>query len=184
MKHRTRRVLPLMMGPFLLLLGWGCNGDPFGPDPVCSGGSDPIIVTFEDSRLEAAVRSALSVAPGEDLTCPLVSELTALDASSSGIVSLRGLENFTNLETLNFFNNSIKDIRPLSRLERLESLNLSFNRDFSDVEPLLVNTGFGEGDLLYLGFSDVSCEDYLALEDKGVAVNPTANSCRRSSGSY
>ena len=171
----NRRTSQLTMGLILLLLGWGCSENPVGPDPVCGGQSGSTIVTFEDANLEAAIRSALSVGPQEGLTCALTSELTVLDAASAEIMSLLGVENLTNLETLSLPFNSITDISALRELTSLEFLNFSFNSDLSDIQPLLDNAGLGAGDLVHLGFTNVSCPDFRALRAKGVTVGPTGH---------
>ena len=55
-----------------------------GPDELCSDYHDSAIATFADADLAAAVGAALSVSEREDLTCGLVSGLTALSASGPG----------------------------------------------------------------------------------------------------
>ena len=70
------------------------------PNELCSDYPDSAIATFEDANLEAAIRTALSVGAQEDLTCGLISGLTALDASTLGITSLVGIQNLTGLTTL------------------------------------------------------------------------------------
>ena len=47
------------------------------PSELCSDYPDHAIATFEDATLEAAIRAALSVSAQDDLTCGLVSGLTA-----------------------------------------------------------------------------------------------------------
>jgi Leucine-rich repeat (LRR) protein len=187
----NRPALRLLIG--LLLLPLGC-GSPTGPQrsEFCRAQGDDGIVTFEDANLEAAVRAELSVGAQEDLTCGLVSGLTLLRAFSAGIESLVGIQNFTSLRSLFLESNSISDISALSGLTGLEGLSLSGNSitdvgalrgltdlrgidldnnpDLTDIQPLLDNTGFGAGDHVLLGGTNVSCADVAALEAKGVEV--------------
>ena len=128
----NRCVLRLIFACVLLPLGCG---DPTGPRPseLCSDHPDAAIATFEDANLEAAIRAALSVGAQEDLTCGLVSGLTALTAwgppkgPSDWIVSLLGIQNLTSLTFLDLASNSITDISVLSGLTSLTSLNLIEN---------------------------------------------------------
>jgi len=124
----NRRFLPLIIGSLLLPLGWGCNDDPTGPtDPFCSSQPASAIVTFEDALLEAAIRGALGIGTGEDLTCHLISGLTVLNAHNIGIERLVGIQNLTNLTLLNLRLNNITDISVLSGLTNLDFLDLQHN---------------------------------------------------------
>ena len=129
------------------------------------------VATFEDTNLEAAIRSALSVGAREDLTCDLVSGLARLSAGEAGIESLVGIQNLTSLTDLRLFNNSITDISALSGLTGLSELYLENNPDVTDIQPLLDNTGLGADDLVLLQGTNVSCTDEVAaLRAKGVLV--------------
>ena len=120
------RALPLLMGLLLLPMGCGGNDDPTGPNELsCNPAS--AIVTFPDANLEAAIRDALSVGAQVELTCGLVSGLTALGADGAGITSLVGIQNLTGLTVLALRNNSITDISALSGLTSLTSLSLDGN---------------------------------------------------------
>ncbi len=196
----NRRVLLLIIGSLLLPLGCGDNDEPtdppvplvLEPSELCSDHSDAAIATFEDANLEAAIRAALSVGAQEDLTCGLISGLTELDAASSGITSLVGIQNLTNLMFLSLHNNSISDIGALSGLTSLTFLllgsnsisdigalsgltsltilDLTNNPNLTNIQPLLDNTGLGAGDQVFLLSTNVSCTDVVALQDKYVSV--------------
>ncbi len=196
---RARRPLGnlrLIIGSVLLLLGWGCNGDPTGPgptvEPFCSDQPDSAIVAFEDANLEAAIRAELSIGPQDDLTCGLVSGLTTLEAFSAGIESLVGIQDLTNLTFLNLNNNSITHIGPLRWLTNLKTLSLinnsitdisalsgltsltlvvlSSNSNLSNIQPLLDNPGLRAHTTVFLTGTDVSCSDVALLKANGVSV--------------
>ena len=163
------------------------------PGDLCSGQVDAAVATFEDARLEAAIRARLSVDAERDLTCSLVSALTDLTALNSGIESLLGMQNLTglaNLElnansitdigplsgltsltTLGLVNNSITDISALRELTNLSDLRLQSNPDLRNIQPLLENTGFGAGDRLGVGSTGVSCADLTVLAANLVDVD-------------
>ena len=89
--------------------------------------SDPTVVTFTDSSLEAAVRSAL-VQPTGDLLSIDLGFVSTLDASNKGITSLSGIENMTSLTELLLDDNSISDLAPLGNLTGLTKLHLARNQ--------------------------------------------------------
>ena len=163
------------------------------PGELCSDQVGAAIATFEDANLEAAVRAALSVSAQEDLTCGLVSGLTALTAENSGIESLEGIQNLTGLTNLELNANSITDISPLSRLASLTTVglvnnsitNVSALRDLTNltdvrlqsnpdlriIQPLLDNAALGAGDRIGLGSTDVRCVDLTVLAANLVNVD-------------
>jgi internalin A len=81
-------------------------------------------ILFTDVNLEAAVRNELHIDGGTPITCDLARSLNSLDASSRSITSLKGLELFSNLQTLQLEGNSISDITPLAALTNLKFLSL------------------------------------------------------------
>ncbi len=105
------------------------------PNELCSDRPDGAIATFEDARLEAAIRAALSVGAQDDLTCGQVSRLTRLDASFAAIGSLVGIQNLTRLTFLYLWGTSPTDISPLSGLTSLTILSLSAN-SITDISAL------------------------------------------------
>lgn len=70
----------------------------------------------------------------EDLTCGVVSGLTALNASHAGITSGVGIQNLTGLTSLSLRYNSITAISPLTGLTGLTRLDLDGN-SISDIGP-------------------------------------------------
>jgi hypothetical protein len=94
------------------------------PTDLCSDYPASAIATFEDAKLELAVRAALSVGAQDDLTCGLVGTVTQLAGDNAGIVSLVGIQNLTNLVWLWLPNNSITDVTALSGLTTLATLNV------------------------------------------------------------
>lgn len=106
-----------------------------------------------------------------DLT-PL-SNLTALEElrlagnSFTDISPLRGLNS---LQYLELTGNDITDITPLSGLTNLIGLDLRFNPDLRNIEALIENPGIGEGVVVELRHTDVSCADQALLAEKGVEV--------------
>ena len=181
-----------MLLPTLLLVSLSAGeAQVLQPSQLCSDHLDAAIATFEDANLEVRVRAALSAGEQDDLTCGLISGLTALDAQNAGIASLVGIRNltsltelrlrdnsitdisavrgFTSLTELSLNNNSITDISAVSGLTSLTQLWLGSN-PISDIQSLLGNTGLGAGDTVDLRYTDVSCPDVAALEAKGVTV--------------
>ncbi len=129
-------------------------------------------VTFDDANLEAAVRSALSKPTGDIMVSDLAG-LTSLDASSSGIADISGLEYCTALTDLDLSDNLVTDISPLQSCTALITLDLTDNQ-VSDIEALVVNTGLGVGSTVTLTgnqLESADLTDILALTARGVTVN-------------
>ncbi len=97
---KTRGVTSVLLMTLVLGGSSTVGAQVLQPNQLCSDHPDAAIATFEDANLEAGVRSALSVGAQQDLTCGLVSRLTALDAESAGIRSLVGIQNLTSLTDL------------------------------------------------------------------------------------
>ena len=153
------------------------------PTELCRDHADASIVTFEDALLEARVRESLRLDEQDDLTCDLVSDLTALNVRPAGIESLAGIQNLSGLTSLyvrgtsitdvsalsglerltylNLNRNSITDISALSELTALTELRLSSNPGFSNIEPLLDHR---EIDSVSLLDTRVSCANVARLQ--------------------
>lgn len=125
------------------------------PDQSCRDYPFYAVPTFEDSALEAAVRVELNLAPEENLTCAVLSQMTDLTAWSAGITSLVGLHNAERLIRLSLKSNSVSNIGPVSQLASLQVLDLQSNpvADISSVGGLLNLTRL---DVQGGTFSDVS----------------------------
>lgn len=130
-------------------------------DGIPDADSTPTYVTFADSSLERAVRTALGAQVGGDptlsLTDPAVpplrvtdlASLTRLRAVGRDIRNLDGLQHATALNTLYMSGNDrLEDVSPLSSLTSLDTLFLNRNDRLEDVSPLSSLTS-----LRYLGLS-------------------------------
>jgi len=105
------------------------------PTDLCSDYPGTAIAAFEDANLESKVRVSLGIGAMDDLTCDLVSGLTILNATSSGVGSLVGSQNLTSLITAELGLNSITDISPLSELTSLTTAYL-WSNSITDISPL------------------------------------------------
>lgn len=124
------------------------------------------IVTFADPALEAMVRGSMGKPEGDIPLSEaqavkrmnLSNELQHYHISAEPLIKdLSGLENFTNLESLDLSDHAITDISPLQELTKLTSLSLAGN-PISDISPLARMTNLK---LLILSGSQAS--DYSAL---------------------
>ena len=95
-----------------------------------------IEVFIPDTKLRAAVRSALNLTEGDPLTEELMRGLTTLSANARGIRNLAGLEYAPGLTTLSLGSNRIDDLRPLKDLRNLKELILWKNNTIDDLRPL------------------------------------------------
>ncbi len=119
------------------------------PVPTQTTPPDVDTVTFQDSNLEAVIRTAISVASG-DITPTDLEGLTTLDASGQEIEFLNGIE----------------------YCSALTSLDLSDN-DIEEILPLVQNAGLGTGDSVLLGYNPLNsaATGYISqLTDRGVNV--------------
>ena len=79
-----------------------------------------------DPALRVCVTQAIS-----DQRISRPQDLELLNCAYAGITQLDGLERFTKLETVNFANNKLLDIRPLMFFGDLKRLDLRGNRGLS-----------------------------------------------------
>lgn len=182
-----------MVVPLALVLAMPSPGEAqasvLHPTELCRDHADASIVTFEDALLEARVRESLRLDEQDDLTCDLVSDLTALNVRPAGIESLAGIQNLsgltslyvrgtsitdisalsglTRLTKLGLSGNSITDVSALSELTALTELRLSSNPGFSNIEPLLDHR---EIDSVSLLDTRVSCANVARLQSNGLFV--------------
>ena len=118
------------------------------------------IVVFNNTALEAAVRSALRISTGYPVLISEITDLTSLTATNKQIDDLTGLEQATALTRLDLGDNEeIADLQPLQNLTRLARLDLADNR-IVDVSPLRNLTS-----LTYLDLDDNEIEDVSALSN-------------------
>lgn len=125
--------------------GIGDNAD----DDVQAPGARSLI---RDLALLRIVEAALGKEPDSPITAEDLAGITELDASSSGIQDLTGLEWATGVERLRLAGNRISDLSPLSELEGLRYLYLEDN-EVTDLAPL---SGLSKLYLLRLSGNPVS----------------------------
>jgi internalin A len=122
-------------------------------------------VKFSDPVLEAMIRATMGKPTG-DISAAEAQAVTSLNLSldwqeslSDGmkITNLGGLENFTNLDSLNLSAHAIIDISALRGLTKLRALSLEGN-PLADISPLAGLTGLR---LLFL--SNCAAQDYTPL---------------------
>ncbi|WP_020210512.1 hypothetical protein [Gilvimarinus chinensis] len=109
-----------------------------------------------DSNLQACIEQAVV-----DRKVTSVSQLTQLQCSHAGIVSLAGLERYFAITELDLADNKIRDARPLGRLGKLTLLHIENNR-ISDSAPLLQLIKLTDVNLE--GNQKVNCQDLLQLQ--------------------
>ena len=114
-------------------------------------------VKISDPNLERAIREEMGLPFGTPITRLLMSQLTALKAVHKQIVDLTGLEQATNLRSLDLAANEIRDITPLTGLTHLEVLELRDN-PITDLTPLANLTN-----LTYINLAGVRPSDITAL---------------------
>ncbi|MDE2724457.1 MAG: leucine-rich repeat domain-containing protein [Gemmatimonadota bacterium] len=136
-------------GDFLLF------SSSFGKEVSTSGDGSTGIVTIPDANLRAAIEIALGKTRGASITRADMVSLTSLEASTSDIRDLTGLEFATGLTSLNLSENIIPDLTPLSGLTNLSVLILSYN-SISDLTPLSSLTNLTTLILSYNTITDIS----------------------------
>ena len=108
-------------------------------------------VNIPDTNLRAAIEKALKKGAGATIAPAEMETLTSLVAENANISVLTGLEDATNLTSLNLANNSI-----------------------ADISPLVANTGLGNGDRVDVNgnpLSTASINTHIpTLQSRGVTV--------------
>lgn len=79
------------------------------------------VVNIKDKRLLSAINQQLNKTG--NITVGDMRKITSL--SASGVSDLAGLEEATNLESLNLEYNEVRDLRPLAKLKNLKTLNVN-----------------------------------------------------------
>ena len=141
----------------LALTGCGSESDkPSGPEtPIVDGATT---LAFADSALQVAVDEAEASTSGA---------LVALSANGRGIVDLDGIEELTQLETLDLAHNAIRDLSPLAELRQLRFLDLAHNA-VQDLAAILELDSLHSVDLLGNPLSGAAAAAQLAaLRDRG-----------------
>ena len=119
------------------------------------GGREETPVAIPEANLRVAIATALGKARDASITRAEMASLIYLEASSSDISDLTGLEFATGLISLNLSYNIIVDITPLSGLTKLTSLDLS-NNIIVDITPLSGLTNLTSLDLSVNAITDIS----------------------------
>ncbi len=111
--------------------------------------TNPTTIAFEDKNLYDAIKKQLSakkinyngndVEKNIEVSTKDIEKIEELDISTSSISNLSGLENFTNLTTLNSSKNTIKVASPLKQLTKLENLNMSENSINTEILSTISN---------------------------------------------
>ena len=126
-----------------------------------------------DANLRAAVRAALGIETNTCVTIDAMKDLTTLNASRLGIVSLAGLEYAINLESLSIRNNRISDLTPLANLTNLTYLSIDGNIIITDISPLANLLSLKRLEASQNRIRDISVLSGLVnLEYLRLAVNP------------
>lgn len=94
-------------------------------------------ITFADEKLEKAIRDSFEypVIHIQKSDLESIKDLDAHGDTGYMITNLDGIEQLSNIETLNLKSNKIEDISHLKSLTNLESLNLAYN-DIQDISAL------------------------------------------------
>jgi Leucine-rich repeat (LRR) protein len=117
--------------------------------------ADAFVVTFADSLLEQAVRTALMVADTVSLLHLDLETITTLDVASDSVADLSGLEYLRGLTELDLRDNAFTSISPLSSLKQLQVLDLSDNA-VGSFTPLAGATALRDLRLTNTGMTSVS----------------------------
>lgn len=108
------------------------------------------IVYFEDDALREAIEEELEIY-SRDVTVSDMQKLESLDATFSGITSLKGLEHAVNLKSLKAQANPLEDISALANLKKLQHLDVYG----STIEDISVLAGLTELQVLEVGNNDI-----------------------------
>jgi Leucine-rich repeat (LRR) protein len=132
--------------------------------------ADAFVVTFSDSLLEVAVRSALMQSNGDLLHLDLET-ITKLDVAADSIANLSGMQFMRGLLTLDLRATQVTSISELSSLQKLQTLDLSDNA-IGSFTPLEGLTSLKNLDLENTGLTSVSAlADLTSLETLFLNLN-------------
>lgn len=121
--------------------------------------SEDAKINFPDPNLNYVIRNKVKKKSGDSIYRSDVIDITSLNAGSSGIDDLTGLEYLINLKTLDLSYNSLTKTTALTKLTELNSLKL-INTDLKDINALKGLTA-----LTYLDISDNYIKDFLPLKN-------------------
>ncbi len=132
--------------------------------PTAEPTQSPEVVLFNDAALEAKVRAAMN-RPEGDITAEEAKAVTLLNLNNDFqqdmpdeiiIRDISALKWFTGLKVLNFGENAVSDLSPLSQLQKLEVVLIYSNKSISDISPLSSLANLSELNLQYNQVKDVS----------------------------
>ncbi len=159
-----KKILCFALVIWLTLNMTACGASVATTTPVSSVSA--AVVTFADAVLEELVRAAMG-RPEGDITAAEAEAVTMLNLSiewqryiseQTPIKDIRGLDSFTNLESLDLSFHAITDITPLRGLKKLTMLSLGGN-PVADITPLA-----GLTKLKGLNLSGCAAQDYSPLK--------------------
>ncbi len=153
MKYKKMVLLFSFVFFFLILHTNAATGEKITISFYNKNAYDAIINSLGDTVQYECVDESNSIKIYEDELL----KVKRLDLNNSGISSLQGISNFTELEELNLANNKIEDIKEIKDLNKLKSLNLRGNKISNlamlDYLPLSLkfldlssNYGFGDSE--------------------------------------
>ena len=99
-----------------------------------------------------------------------LASLNELRLAGNPVTDLSPLRGLTSLRTIELTGTGVTDLRPLSGLTDILYIDLRYNSDLGNIQPLLDNPGIGAGDIVELRFTSVTCVDQARLAAKGVEV--------------
>ncbi|MGD9126732.1 MAG: leucine-rich repeat domain-containing protein, partial [Planctomycetia bacterium] len=97
--------------------------------------ASPIVVTFPDANLEAAVRTKLGIS-SDPITADDMATIETLGIYNRNVSNIQGVEYAINMTLLGLGLNDVSDLTPLTNLTNLTRLSLNGN-EISDVSPLV-----------------------------------------------
>ena len=121
--------------------------------------SEDVKINFPDQNLKSVIGDKIGKDDDETIYKSDVLDISSLNARSSGIDDLTGLEYLANLKTLDLGNNSLTKVTSLTKLTNLRSLKLG-NTDLQNLTALK-----GLTSLTYLDISDNYIKDFTQLKD-------------------
>ncbi len=131
-------------------------------------------VTFADANLEQAVRTKI-IKPAGTIYSSDVGYVTSLEAYSSNISDLSGMEYFISLDSLTAHDNQISDLTPLQDISGMKLIYIDRN-NISDLTPLANLTELEALDLSYNNISDISAlSNLVKLKYVTLASNQIGN---------
>lgn len=122
-----KKVMLVLLGSLFIFTLFACRDEVESPSNDNGNNHyDDTPISLADPSLETAIRDALGHLDGP-LTHQEASQLERLDARGLDIVSLQGIEVFSQLKHLDLRDNQIGDLGPLASLVNMQTLDVSRN---------------------------------------------------------